>query len=338
MTAAPEWSVVVPTLDRLPVLQEVIAALEAQEGPAFEVIVVNDGSSDGTPDWLDRRAATGDGRSLALRVLHQENRGPAVARNRGVAAARGRWVAFLGDDTVPAKGWLAGHDRAQREARAVSTRENGGCVGVIGRTDWHPRMRRTRFLEYINEYGLQFGFSIIEDPDDVPFNFFYTSNLSVDREAIAATPFDPAFPHAAWEDVEAGYRLRRRGLRLLYRPEARVAHDHPTDLARFAVRQYRAGYSAVVFFRLHEELGPFLGFEQGAPPPPPGRRARALQWARERLAIALQGVPAGLPRTWEMTMRYHYLEGLRKGWADGVGLEAGGPSGGTSRSASGGAS
>lgn len=326
MSGSPEWSVVIPTFDRLPALKEVLDAVDGQEGPPFEVVVVNDGSADGTAAWLDERAGRGKGGRPELRVLHQENSGPAVARNRGVAAARGRWVAFLGDDTVPAPGWLAAHRRAQEEALARSIRADGGCVGVIGRTDWHPRMRRTRFLDYINENGLQFGFALIEDEDDVPFNFFYTSNLSIDRGAMAAAPFDPAFPFAAWEDVEAGYRLAGRGLRLLYRPAARVAHDHPTDLRRFAQRQFRAGYSAVVFFRRHEQLGPFLGFENGAPPPAGGFRGRAAQWLRERLARSLQGLPIETPRLWERTMRYHYLEGLRSGWSDGVGLDRGGAS------------
>ena len=187
-------------------------------------------------------------------------------------------------------------------------------------------MRRTPFLDYINEHGLQFGFALIEDEDNVPFNFFYTSNLSVDREAMASEPFDPAFPYAAWEDVEAGYRLAARGLRLLYRPAARVAHDHPTDLARFAERQYRSGYSAVVFFRRHEQLGPFLGMQSGKPPSAGGARERALLWTQERLARALQGMPVRLPRLWEKTMRHHYLEGLRNGWSDGVGLDQGGAS------------
>lgn len=326
MTGTPDWTVVIPTFNRLGALKEVLEALGNQEGPRFEILVVNDGSTDGTASWLDERAAGRNGREPELRILHQENQGPAVARNRGVAAARGRWVAFLGDDTVPAPGWLAEHRRAQEERLARSIRAEGGCVGVIGRTDWHERMRRTPFLDYINENGLQFGFALIENEDDVPFNFFYTSNLSIDREAMAAEPFDPAFPFAAWEDIEAGYRLAARGLRLLYRPNARVAHDHPTGLRRFAKRQYRAGYSAVVFFRRHEQLGPFLGFHDGEPPPVGSIRDRAGHWLQERLARTLQGLPVRLPRLWENTMRYHYLEGLRNGWSDGVGLDRGGAS------------
>src|SRR5690606_27849837 len=103
-------------------------------------------------------------------------------------------------------------------------------------TGWHPRMRRTPFLDYLNEQGLQFGYALIRDPEDVPFNFFYTSNLSLGRERLLAEPFDEGFPYPAWEDIETAWRLCRRGMRLVYEPRARVAHDHPTDFDRFAAR------------------------------------------------------------------------------------------------------
>jgi glycosyltransferase involved in cell wall biosynthesis len=305
--AAPEFSVVIPTYNRLEVLPEVLAALAAQEGaPAFEVVVVDDGSTDGTGDWL--RAWSARPRSISTRVHAQANAGPAKARNAGVALAAGTWVAFLGDDTVPEPGWLAAH--------AAAHRRHGGdkTVAVLGYTAWHRRMRLTPFLRYINEHGLQFGYALIDDPDNVPFNFFYTSNLSLARELLLAEPFDLRFPYAAWEDIEVAYRLRRHGLRLTYEPRARVAHDHPTDLARFAVRQEKAGYCAVVFYRLHPELGSFLGLTPDGPPPlPPGGRQRL----REGLVRALQKFPVAFPRAWEEVLRYHYIRGLHRAWADG---------------------
>ena len=303
----PEISVVIPTHNRLDVLPEVLAALAAQRTSVpFEVVVVDDGSSDGTGEWLESWRPAYSGRFLC-----QENQGPAAARNAGVAAAEGRLVAFLGDDTVPTAGWLAAHRQAHGE------RGNPDHLAVIGYTRWHPRMHRNAFLDYVNEYGLQFGYALIRDPRDVPFNFLYTSNLSISRELLLAEPFDLRFPYAAWEDIEAGYRLQtRRGMRLVYQPEAVTLHDHPTSFDRFAERQEKAGYSAVVFYGLHPELGDFLGLGPAGPPPLlEGWRARL----RGTLARTLQHIPMSalrFPRLWQEALRAHYIRGLHRGWRD----------------------
>jgi GT2 family glycosyltransferase len=303
--AAPAFSVVIPTHDRLDVLPEVLDAVEGQRGaPAFEVVVVDDGSGDGTREFLAGRRF-----GVPARVLCQENRGPAAARNAGVRAAAGERVAFLGDDTVPTPGWLAAH------ARAHESRGGGAELAVIGYTRWHPRVRTNPFLRYINEYGLQFGYALIEDREDVPFNFFYTSNLSLARRRLVDEPFDERFPYPAWEDIELSYRLSKSGQRLVYEPRAVALHDHPTTLERFSARQEKAGYSAVVFYGRHPELGSFLGVGPEGPPPlpPEGPHRR-----RQRLAQALQNLPLRAPRLWEEVLRFHYIAGLRRAWHDGA--------------------
>jgi glycosyltransferase involved in cell wall biosynthesis len=309
----PEVSVVIPTWNRMDALPEVLLALEGQEGaPPFEVVIVDDGSTDGTGPWLARRRFL-----IPVRVLTQPNRGPAAARNAGVAAARGDLVAFLGDDTVPHKGWLAAHRAAHRD------RGDGGELAVLGYTGWHPRLRVTPFLRHINEHGAQFGYGLITENEDVPFNFFYTSNISLRRRRLCDEPFDLGFPYAAWEDTELSYRLAKTRLRLVYEPHARTFHNHPTDLARFMARQEKAGYSAVVFHRLHPELGGFLGLGPGGPPPLPDPFRQRL---RERMARLLQKTPLRTPRLWDAVLRDHYIRGLWRGAQDQLGMMQGEPS------------
>src|ERR1700674_5741036 len=134
--AVPEVAVVVPTHNRLPLLTEVLSALVRQEGaPPFEGVVGVDGSTERTAGWLRSRSF-----DLSLRVFTQENRGPAAARNTGVAVSAGRWVAFLGDDTVPAIGWLAAH-------RAAHRRHGDDLhLAVLGYTGWPPPLRLTPVL------------------------------------------------------------------------------------------------------------------------------------------------------------------------------------------------
>jgi glycosyltransferase involved in cell wall biosynthesis len=318
-----ELSVVIPTCNRRRILGEVLDALEAQrEAPPFEIVVVDDGSTDGTFEELEVRAAARRANAAReappLHLLRQQNRGPAAARNRGVAAAAGAIVAFLGDDTVPEPGWIAAHWQAHAEARRASPPASDASpaarLAVLGYTGWHARMRPTPFLRHINEQGPQFGYALIEDRENVPFNFFYTSNLSLPRELLLAEPFDEGFPDPAWEDIEASYRLFRRGLRLVYRPQARVRHDHPTDFRRFCERQERAGFGAVIFARKHPELAGFLGIGPGGPAPLPSRLS---QLPREWLVRALQFLPVSLPGMWEEALRVYYLRGLHRAWGEG---------------------
>ncbi len=152
----PEVSVIVPTHNRRRLLAEMLAALAAQErAPRFEVVVVDDGSRDDTARWLR------DGGGRGVRVLTQPHRGSAAARNAGIRAARARLIAFLGDDTVPEPGWLARHYACHEAA--------GGdpMLAVIGHVAWHPRVKVTPFLQYLNEQGKQFGYSLIDDPRDL---------------------------------------------------------------------------------------------------------------------------------------------------------------------------
>jgi len=293
-------SVVIPTYNRLATLAQVVDALDAQQDATdFEVIIVDDGSTDGTADWLDRHRAR-----RPLTAIHQEHAGPAAARNRGIAAAGGRWIAFLGDDTIPDPHWLATHLGAHRG------RGSPEHLAVIGQTRWHERIPPTPFMEFVNAYGAQFGYALIDDPENVAFNFFYASNLSLPRPLLQAEGFHEGFPDACWEDVELGYRLQKRGVRLVYEHRAGARHDHPIDVRSFANRQERVGYSAVTFHRLHPELGDFLGLSGAAPPPLPSRLRRAIV---ERIVLLTRSWSISTPSLWRRFLADRYAVGFHRG-------------------------
>jgi glycosyltransferase involved in cell wall biosynthesis len=297
----PAFSVVIPTFERPGTLFEVLDALGRQAGPPeFEVIVVDDGSRDATPERLRAFSA-----AYPFRFLRQSNAGPAAARNRGVEEARGRLILFLGDDIVPEPDLLAVHAAAHADPRPHP-------VAVLGYTTW-PRGRRVSpFLHHINEYGLQFGYGLIEDPESVPFNFFYTSNVSLPRGLLqSAGLFDATFPHAAWEDIEAAYRMMRMGMRMIYRPAAVARHHHDITFASFRRRQEKAGEAAAIFYEKHPELGDFLAVPQALGFHEEGAfRSGVLSWW------------AGLSELWEVpggrgaldrVLQNDYLRGLNRG-------------------------
>lgn len=97
-----EVSVIIPTHNRLDRLREALNSVLAQRDAAFEVIVIDDGSTDGTAGMLKSEFPS-------VTMLTQSNQGPAAARNRGMEAARGEWFAFLDSDDR----WKKGKLRAQ---------------------------------------------------------------------------------------------------------------------------------------------------------------------------------------------------------------------------------
>src|SRR3954452_11080156 len=162
-------------------------------------------------------------------------------------------------------------------------------------------------MDYINDYGLQFGYKLIKDGDLVPYNFFYTSNISIDRQLLVDHPFDTTFPSAAWEDIELAYRLNELGLKIRYNAKAVTRHHHPMTIDSFARRQYTVGKSGAIFYQKHPELGHFLGVHELSsrrlatlprppraltppaprkktprPPPPPPPPRRTLPLSREQ--------------------------------------------------------
>ncbi len=295
------FSVVIPTFRRPDTLFPVLDALACQtDPPEFEVVVVDDGSGD---DTLERLASCRP--PYPLRFFSQTNAGPASARNRGVREARGRVVLFLGDDTVPEPALLAVHGRTHGEARPYP-------VAVLGYTTWPRELRVSPFLHHINEYGLQFGYGLIDDPEEVPFNFFYTSNVSLPRDLLLeAGLFDTSFPHAAWEDIEVAYRLMKRGMRMLYRPSAVARHHHDITFASFRRRQEKAGEAAAIFYEKHPELGGFLAVPQALRI---SDRATFSQrflpiWA----ALAEHRELPGARRALDAVLRDDYLRGLKRG-------------------------
>jgi len=133
-------SVVIPTYNRLPILRQCLEALERQELAApierFEVVLVDDGSTDDTVVWLEANAA-----SLPhLRLIRQDHGGPAEGRNRGVEQARGDVVVFIDSDLVVLPDFLVCHARAL-EQRKILPPVAHDAARVMARANLRSRSR-----------------------------------------------------------------------------------------------------------------------------------------------------------------------------------------------------
>ena len=232
-------SVVIPTYNRRPILEKCLLALEHQQLDGalerYEVVVVDDGSTDGTPDWLRAEAA----RFPHVRLIEQVHGGPAEGRNRGVDHAMGDVIVFIDSDLVVTDGFLACHARALKRS-------------------WEQEGNRLCFT-----YGAVVNTANFEEPTrerhklrDLSWAYFATGNVAIDRQVLeSAGLFDTGFRLYGWEDLELGERLRRLGVRLIKCPEAVGYHWHPAlsldQIPRLIEVEGERARMGLVFYRKH---------------------------------------------------------------------------------------
>jgi GT2 family glycosyltransferase/glycosyltransferase involved in cell wall biosynthesis len=251
-TRKPEISVIIPTYNRCAVLASCLAALEQQSlaKERFEVIVIDDGSTDGT-----QRLCEGLSPSFRLVYLRQTNAGAGAARRSGCEAARGKYLLFFNDDTLAVPELLAEHLCAQREYGQQK------CA-VLGDFRYPPQARKRALTCFLATRPFLFPQAHMKPGFYRDTCYFIASNLSVRRQAVLEVgSFDPCFRVA--EDTELGVRLEQKGYRIRYHPKAFAWHDHLTFTAADLLSRARAYAPAdLLLFKKHPGIlasgtGPF---------------------------------------------------------------------------------
>jgi glycosyltransferase involved in cell wall biosynthesis len=225
---SPRVTIVVPTRDRAKTLGRVLASVLAQEPAGIaEVIVVDDGSRDGTRDIL---APLADASRLIL--LQGAGRGPANARNVGIRQAQAAVIAFTDDDCEVPRDWAA---------RLLARLEDTSASVVGGRLVAAPDAPRPARLSQAISSGLAAALNVpVTDA-----RFLTTNNAAYRAEALRAIGgFDESFDGAAGEDRDLHARLRAAGQRLVYAPEIVVLHRPLLDWPGFLRQQARYGRAA----------------------------------------------------------------------------------------------
>lgn len=293
-------TVVIPTRNRLLVLRETLSRLERQAGDVqFEIVVVDDESSDGTSEMVGRAES---GAAVPLTLIAGPGSGAAAARNLAIEAARAPVCLFINDDTRPRLDLLARHRDFHRRRPECE-------AALLGHIDLPPTPPPSPFMRWLATQ--LFDFAGITSPADVGGSRFFTSNVSAKTELLrAAGGFDEAFPGAAHEDIDLGLRLETMGMRLHYDEDAVVEHSHPLDLLGAIERCHMIGVTLVAFAERHpdHEL-----------PRRPAMRHRLKATALTALARA--GVTT--PRLQQETWRFLCHEAAREGYWDTVDHRAG---------------
>jgi GT2 family glycosyltransferase len=229
-------SIVLPTYNRRAQLEQVLLALGKQTVPldCFEVIVVSDGSVDGTNGYLEEMVA--NGMAFELIPISQANQGVAAARNTGIARARADFILFIDDDVVPIPKLIAEHWR-------VLSQDND--VVVLGPMLTPPGVRLSPWVRWEQTMLEKQYQSMIEGRWSPTARQFYTGNTSLAKRHLeAAGGFDPAFRRA--EDVELAYRLKDRGLRFIFNPQAIGYHYAERSFASWSSNAYAYGRNDVI--------------------------------------------------------------------------------------------
>jgi len=249
-----EISVIIPTYNNREVLRETIRALREQTiaSELYEIVVVDDGSTDGTAAMVADLSAGGS----VIRYVTQANRGRSAARNFGVRAAQGRIVVFLDSDLWATPTLLAEHHR--HYPPGVLGR------GVQGRTITHPESRVTPFMK-VKE--MTPDLTIRRRRDLSPFHVTTRNCSMLRQDVLDAGGFDETFSGYGWEDIELAIRMHARGVRFEYEPLALGYHHHVEDLMGVREKLRQAGVGAVYFWRKYRrssrigiflEIAPFM--------------------------------------------------------------------------------
>jgi glycosyltransferase involved in cell wall biosynthesis len=230
-------SVIIPTYNRLDRLKRVLAGLEIQSYALddFEVVVVSDGSSDGTDAYL-RSLVT----PLHLHVVTQPNQGVAVARNNGLQRITSDLVLFIDDDVVPAPRLIAEHMRAH-----ATQADDIIVLGPMLTPDNFVMSSWVRWEQAMLTKQYQ---AMLAGKFAPTARQFYTGNTSLARaHLLAAGGFDEHFRRA--EDVELAYRLAQRGLRFVFNAEAIGYHYAERSFRSWMEIAYVYGRNDVIFTR-----------------------------------------------------------------------------------------
>jgi GT2 family glycosyltransferase len=234
-------SVIIPTYNRKDLLAKALGGYLAQSSPQLihELLVVDVGSTDDTESMVrefSRRSP------IMIRYLRQANKGPAAARNFGIREARSSIVLFTDSDIVPDRELVAQHLEWHRNNPQTG-------AAVLGYVTWPPEIKATPFMRWYGE-GKLFQFDRLRKKREPSFHFFYTCNLSLKTEFLRTCgQFDEDFKSAAYEDIELGYRLSKRGLQLLYNPAALGYHYQFFSFADACRKTLGNAAAAQLFFR-----------------------------------------------------------------------------------------
>ena len=251
-------SAILCTFNRGKYLQRVFESIVSQTVPSneFEVVVVDDGSTDNSPEIVQRYVDK-------LPIVHhrQENMGLAAARNQAIKMCSAPIVLFMDDDDIATPTLFEEHLKSHE-------RYPEATIGVLGYTDLDPAIARIPLMNFVTEVGCYlFGYPRFPNQEFFDYTYFWGGRSSCKRALLQRYGlFNPIF-RFGYEDIELGYRLSKVGFRVVYNKKARSTMIRGFTFDEFCRRIEIQGRSGYVMSRLHqtqeiEQWADVANFEQ----------------------------------------------------------------------------
>lgn len=266
-------SIIIPGRNRLDTLPHVLLALEQQDYPKnlFEVVVVDDKSSDGTREFLQAFAKQ---TNLNFAWFEGMARNAGAARNLGLRMATGALALFLDSDTIPERDLVSRH--------LLWHEHFGEDVCILGRVSMSDRLT-LKNQGRVNDTLTNHDANQIAE---LKWHEYRTANTSLNREDCLMTGgFDETLPAA--EDTEFASRLSEIGVRFIFVREINVIHHHPLSNDGFFYKGELYGKAAARWYQKNPELRRIIIARYGVFAPEMQKRKKAKYMARAMLVNRL---------------------------------------------------
>ncbi|HEX4963505.1 MAG TPA: glycosyltransferase family A protein [Thermoanaerobaculia bacterium] len=308
---------VIPTFNRASLLAASLDSLARQSlaPDRFEVIVIDDGSTDGTA-----RVCQDFHGCIVLRHYRIDHAGTSAAKNLGLFLSVAPLVFFFDDDDLAGSDLLAEHLEAHRRYPQTN-------LAILGHTSWAPALPQSELMRFVTGAGaFLFSYGSLSDGQVLDFTYFWAGRSSCKRAFLAQHGvFRPLF-NPGLEDIELGSRLARFGLQVVYWARARQFANRAFTFEAFCRRCERHGMSQYHWARLNPGNAQIAAYCQSA-----GAEARWKEWecllpprmvrvhaleeaeARGELSAAMR---AELYRLYEWSFLAHKTKGMVEAMRD----------------------
>ena len=233
-------SVIIPTYNRKGELEKLLRSLDRQtlSPSSYEIIVIDDGSEDGTGEWLLEYK---EQCAVSLSLYTQVRGGPGTARNTGMEKAAGEIFAFTDTDCIVQPEWL------EHLIEPFSAEQVGAVGGSEIINDHDPLLMRC--FHYLMTAPLATGGLRGKKGKRLARFYPRTFNMAISRKAYQVTGGFKKMFHA--EDIELSYRIKQAGFALTYQDSAQVYHRRRSTVTQFVQQLFHMGKARVTLARLH---------------------------------------------------------------------------------------